>query len=108
MNQSGFASNLMESFFCKTRNETPLATPYQSGIPEDSITPSIDTDNSSAQLWRTQAYQSLIGSIGWLAMTTCPDLTAIHSFMSSYCAKLAVSQMKSALYTLHYIHSTYN
>jgi hypothetical protein len=55
-----------------------------------------------------QAYQSLICSIGWLAMTTCPDLTAINSFLSSYSAKPAVGHMKSALYALHYIHSSFD
>jgi hypothetical protein len=55
-----------------------------------------------------QAYQSLIGSIGWLAMTTHPDLTAIHSFLSSYSSKPAVGHMKLALYALHYIHFTFN
>jgi hypothetical protein len=108
MNQLGFASNLVESFFCETRNETPLATPCQSGNPVDSISPSTDTDNSPAQLQQTQAYQSLIGSIEWLATTTCPDLTAIHSFLSSYSTKPAVGYMKATLYALHYIHSTYD
>jgi hypothetical protein len=108
LNQSGFASNLVESFFCKTREASQLATPYRSSIPVDSITPSTEEANSPAQTCRTQAYQSLIGSIGWFAMTTCPDLTAIHSFLSSYSAKSAVGHMKLALYTLHCIHSTFN
>ncbi len=98
----------MESFFCKARDANPLATPYQSGIPVDSIAPLTDTNDSLAQTRRTQAYQSLIGSIGWLAMTTCPDLTAIHSFLSLYNAKPSVGHMKLALYALGYIHSTYN
>ncbi len=68
----------------------------------------MDADDSHAQIRRTQAYQSLIGSIGWLAMTTHPNLTAIHSFLSSYSVKLSVGHMKSALYVLHYIHSTYD
>ncbi len=107
LNQSGFASNLEESFFCKAHDANPLATPYRSGIPVDSIAPLTDADDSLAQIRRTQAYQSLIGSIGWLAMTTCPDLTAIHSFLSLYNTKPSVGHMKSALYVLHYIHSTY-
>jgi hypothetical protein len=41
-------------------------------------------------------------------MTTQPDLTAIHSFLSSYSTKPAVGHMKSALYALYHIHSTYN
>jgi hypothetical protein len=70
LNQSGFASNLVESIFCETGNGNPLATPYHSGIPVDSIAPLTDADDSPAQLQQTQAYQSLNGSIGWLATTT--------------------------------------
>jgi hypothetical protein len=88
MDQSDFASNLVECFFCKARDVNPLATPYWSGIPVDSIAPLKDAGSSPAQIHRTQSYQSLIGSIGWLAMATHPDLTAIHSFLSSYNAKL--------------------
>jgi hypothetical protein len=84
LNQSGFALNLVES---KAHDPNPLATPYWSGIPVDFIAPSMDANNSPAQTRRMQAYQSLIGSIGWPAMATCPDLTAIHSFLSSYNAK---------------------
>jgi hypothetical protein len=64
LNQSNFASNLVESFFCETREASPLATPYYSDIPVDSIAPSSDKANSPAQTRWTQAYQSLIGSIG--------------------------------------------
>jgi hypothetical protein len=76
LNQSGFASNLVESFFGDTRNPTPTATPYRNGVPIDSIAPSTDADDSPAQIRRKEAYQSLIGSIGWLAHTTRPDLAA--------------------------------
>jgi hypothetical protein len=72
MNQSSFASNLVESFSCKAHDANPLATPYQSGISVDSLAPLTDADNSPAQICRMQAYQSLIGSIGWLAVTTVP------------------------------------
>jgi hypothetical protein len=65
-------------------------------------------DDSPAQLRRKEAYESLIGSIGWLASTTCPNLTAAHPFLSSYSNKPAVGHMKAALYVLHYIHSTHN
>ena len=77
LNQSGFASNLVESFFQDPHNVTPTATPYRSGVPIDSIAPSTDDDDSPAQLRRTAAYQSLIGSIGWLSSSTRPDLSAI-------------------------------
>jgi hypothetical protein len=50
LNQSGFAANLVESFFQDSRNVTPTATPYRSGVPIDSIAPSTDDNNSQAQL----------------------------------------------------------
>ena len=50
LNQSGFAANLVESFFQDSRNVTPTATPYRSGVPIDSIAPSTDDNNSPTQL----------------------------------------------------------
>ena len=50
LNQSGFAANLVESFFQDSHNATPTATHYRSGVPIDSIAPSTDEDDSPAQL----------------------------------------------------------
>jgi hypothetical protein len=108
LNQSGFATYLVESFARHSRNATPTETPYCSGIPIDSIAPSLDAYDSPVQLHCKEAYQSLIRSIGWLSSTTCPDITAAHSFLSSYTNKPASSHMKAALYVLHYIHSTHD
>ncbi len=40
LNQSGFASSLVESFFCKSHDLTLTATLYRAGIQVDSIAPS--------------------------------------------------------------------
>jgi hypothetical protein len=50
LNQSGFAMNLVKSFACQACNETPTATPYQSGILIDSIMPSVNADDSPVQI----------------------------------------------------------
>jgi hypothetical protein len=63
LNQSGFATNLVESFSRIARNETPTTTPYCSSISIDLTAPSTDNNNSPAQLQHKEAYQSLIGSI---------------------------------------------
>jgi hypothetical protein len=55
-----------------------------------------------------KAYQSLVGSLGWLSSSTHPNIAAAHSFLSSYTNKPAPGHMKAALYVLHYIHSTHN
>ena len=104
MNQSGFATNLVESFSLQSCNETPTATPYRSGIPIDSIAPSTDANDSLAQIRRKEAFQSLVGSIGWLSSTTRPDLTVAHSFLSFYTNKPTSGHMKAGFYVLHYIH----
>jgi hypothetical protein len=50
LNQSGFATNLVESFSRVSRNETPTATPYCFGISIDLIALSTDNNNYPAQL----------------------------------------------------------
>jgi hypothetical protein len=68
----------------------------------------MEEDNSPALKQRKEAYQSLIGSIGWLSSTTCPDLAAVHSVLSLYNNKPSTGHMKAALYALHYIHSMHD
>jgi hypothetical protein len=85
-----------------------MAMPYRSGVPIDSIASSSDKDDSPSQLRRTEAYQRFIGSIGWLAMATCPNLAPVHSFLSSYNSKPSSGHMKAALHVLHYIYSTHD
>ncbi len=88
LTQTGFAANLVEQFCRGSWEPTPTAMSYRSGVPIDSIASSSDDDDSPSQLRQTEAYQSLIGIIGWLAMATCPDLTPVHSFLLSYNSKL--------------------
>jgi hypothetical protein len=57
---------------------------------------------------RKEAYQRLVGSLGWLLSTTRPDIAAAHSFISSYSNKPASGHMKAELYVLHYIQSTHD
>jgi hypothetical protein len=101
LNQAGLATNLVESFSLQHRNQTPMATPYRSGVPIDSITESTDDDESPALKRRKEAYQSLVGSIGWLAHSTWPDLITAHSFLAAYSNKPSTGHMKAALYTQH-------
>jgi len=104
LNQSGFAANLVEVSFNIPGMLLPL--PHLTVLVYP-LTPLHD-DDSPAQLWRTAAYQSLIGSIGWLSSSTRPDLSAVHSFLASYSNKPSMGHMKAALYALHYIHSTHD
>jgi hypothetical protein len=87
LSQSGFALNLFETFYMQNRNEMPATTPYRSGIPIDAVAPLLKDKDSPALKQCKDAYQSLIGSIGWLALSTHPDLSTLHSFLSAYSNK---------------------
>jgi hypothetical protein len=69
-NQSSFATNLVESFSLQDRNKSPTATAYQSGVPIDLIAKSLEADDSPSLKRCKEAYQSLIGSVCWLAHST--------------------------------------
>ncbi len=104
----GVAPNLVECFCWDTWDPTPPATAYCSGVLINSIAPSTNDNQYPAQLHCTEAYQSLIGSIGWLATATCLDLAPAHSFLSSYNGKPSLGHMRATLYALHYIHLTHD
>jgi hypothetical protein len=106
LSQTGFAAHLVEdnnAHLCKT---TPDATLYRSGLPIDAIAKSDKADDCPTFVEHKRKYQSIVGSIGWLASSTRPDLVAIHSFLSAYNNKPSQSHWNAALYILHYIHST--
>lgn len=65
LNQTGFASNLVEYFCRDSWDATPTATPYRSGVPIDSVAPSTDADDSPSQLHRHRLTKaSLAASVG--------------------------------------------
>jgi hypothetical protein len=108
LNQSGFATNLVKSFHLSDRNQTPTAAPGCPGIPIDAVVASDEAVDSLALKRRKEAYQSLIGSIGWLAHSTRPDLITVQSFLTSYSNKPSTGHMKAAPHALHYIHSKHD
>ena len=108
LNQAGFARNLVETYNMHQRKPTPGATPYRSGLPIDSIASADKDDESPSFVKRRDACRSLVGSIGWLACCTRPDLAPVHSFLASYNHCPARGHMDAALYALHYIHSTHD
>jgi hypothetical protein len=106
LSQTGFAAHLVEANNAHTRNITPDATPYRLGLPINACPNSNKADDCPALVeWRSK-YQSVVGSIGWLAQSRRPDLAPCHSFLLSYNNKPSKSHWNAALYLLHYIHST--
>ena len=108
LSQTGFTAHLVKANNAHTCNITPDATPYRSGLPINDCPESDEANDFPALVEQRIKYQSVVGSIGWLAQSTRPDLAPCHSFLSSYNNKPSKSHWNAALYVLHYIHSTIN
>jgi hypothetical protein len=55
---------------------------------------------------QTKVYQSIPGSLNWLATCTRPDLSPVVSFLASYSHAPAHQHYKAAIHVLKYIYST--
>ncbi len=84
LGQTGFAVHLVKDNNVHTRNITPDATPYRSSLPINACPETDKANDCPALIERKRRYQSFVGSIGWLAQSTRPDLAPTHSFLSAY------------------------
>jgi hypothetical protein len=80
LTQQSFAESLLASLGISLDNNSTYTTPYQTGCSIDSIRhhelSSADRDCLCLQ------YQSLFGSLNWLAHTTRPDLSTVVSLLN--------------------------
>jgi hypothetical protein len=106
LSQIGFAANLVKENNIHHHSIAHNATPYHSGLPIDAIAESDEDKECPTFIEHKQKHQSIVGSVGWLAQSTGPDLSPSHLFLSAYCNKPSQSHLNAALYMLHYIHST--
>ena len=79
-------------------------TPYCSGLSIDSILhePMSSTDRDALRL----AYQSLVGSLNWLAHTTRPDLSTVVSILAQHQNNPSPGHMEAARYATKYLAHT--
>lgn len=105
LSQVAFAQNLVERYRQNNINPNPRATPYRSGLPIDSIqgtTPDKMTDPSFIRL--REQYQSIVGSLNWLATNSRPDLAPVTSFLAAYNHNPSAEHLDAAIYAVKYLH----
>jgi hypothetical protein len=106
LSQVAFAQNVVERYRQQHININPRATPYRSGLPIDSLPAySGDMDDPSFLRLRLQ-YQSLVGSLNWLATNTRPDLAPVTSFLAAYNHHPTQKHMDAAVYAVKYLRQT--
>ncbi len=80
-----------------------FSTPYRSGLPIDAIKhdmSSLDRDKLHLQ------YQSLVGSLNWLAHTTIPNLSTVVSLLAQHQSIPSPGHLEAARYAIKYLAST--
>jgi len=106
LTQQSFIESLLDSLNIHFENISSYSSPYHSGLHIDSI-PHQEMSSSSRDHLRLQ-YQSLIGSLNWLAHTTRPDLSTIVSLLAQHQSMPSQGHYDAALYVVKYLATTRN
>ncbi len=106
LTQQSFAETLIESMGFEDVSPSTFLTPYRSGLPIDSVLHESMTSSDRDALRLT--YQSLVGSLKWLAHTTRPDLSTVVSLLAQHQSNPSPGHMDSARYAVKYLAHTKN
>jgi len=104
LTQQSFAESLIESLGFDCLSTSYYLTPYCSGYPVDSVVH--ESMSSSERDALRLAYQSLVGSLNWLAHTTRPDLSTIVSMLAQHQSNPSPGHMVAAHYAMKYLGHT--
>jgi len=104
LTQQSFVETLIDSLNISSTHTSTFTTPYRAGINIDSI----PTDNlSTGQRDELRLrYQSLIGSLNWLSITTRPDISTVVSLLAQHQSNPSSGHMEAAIYVAQYLANT--
>jgi hypothetical protein len=104
LTQQSFVETLIDSLNISSTHTSTFTTPYRTGINIDSI----PTDNlSTGQRDELRLrYQSLIGSLNWLSITTRPDISTVVSLLAQHQSNPSSGHMEAAIYVAQYLANT--
>jgi len=104
LTQQSFIDTLLDTLGINIDNVSHFSTPYRSGYPVDSV-PFVEMSSSDRDKLRLK-FQSLVGSLNWLAHTTRPDLSTIVSLLAQHQSLPSPGHYESALYVVKYLATT--
>jgi hypothetical protein len=106
LTQQSFAETLVESLGLDHIEQSTFLTPYCSGHSIDTV-PEVSMSSSDRDALRLK-YQSLVGSLNWLAHTTRPDLSTAVSLLTQHQSNPSPGHYTAACYVTCYVASTKN
>jgi hypothetical protein len=92
---------LIESLGLEKASISAFLTPYRSGHPIDSVIHAQMDPNDRDAL--CLSYQSLVGSLNWLAHTTRPDLAKMVSLLAQHQSNPSPGHLEAARYATIYL-----
>lgn len=102
LTQQSFSESLLDSLALPILSTSLYTTPYQSGRSIDSI-PDQNMSSEERDQLRLQ-YQSIVGSLNWLAHTTRPDISMAVSLLAQHQSTPSLGLLEAALYVVKYYH----
>jgi hypothetical protein len=104
LTQQSFIETLIDSLGIRSTHISSFTTPFRSGHVIDSI-PRDDISLTERDDLRV-CYQSLVGSLNWLAHTTRPDLSTVVSLLAQHQSDPSYGHYEAALYVTQYLANT--
>jgi len=104
LTQQSFIETLLDSLGLLQASTSHYTTPYHSGIVIDSI-PHQDMSSEERDKLRL-TYQSIVGSLNWLAHTTRPDLSTVVSLLAQHQQNPSYGHLEAAHYAAKYLAGT--
>jgi len=104
LTQQSFAETLIDSVGFVSTSVSTFTSPYRSGFPVDAV-PTQPMDSADRDKLRLQ-YQTLVGSLNWLAHSTRPDLSTIVSLLAQHQSCPSPGHYEAALYVVKYLANT--
>jgi len=106
LTQQSFTEFLLDSLNIPYVGISHFSTPYRSGNTIDSIP--FQKMSSSDRDHLHLKYQSLVGSLNWLAHTTRPDLSTVVSLLAQHQCTPSPGHYEAAMYVVKYLATTKN
>ncbi len=104
LTQQSFVDTLLESLGISIEGISTYTSPYQANCHIDSIA-NQDLFPSDRDRLRLR-FQSLVGSLNWLAHTTRPDLSTVVSLLAQHQSSPSQGHYDAALYVARYLATT--
>ena len=104
LSQEGYAMAFVEAMGQSNANASARMTPYRSGLPIDTLPP-VEMAETDREKLRSR-YQSVMGMLNWLSISTQPDLTTVHSLLASATQLPTPAHMDGLRHVARYVKGT--